>query len=160
MIAAWLAFATSLGPVYASGFGPADTVHQAFNRTAKKAGLGSRMLLIGCTNEGATTCRYSVTGDLSAVTTASANAKAAQSVTILFGPKSDALAFLTALGAAMMTWSPEADREERGLALSQLSGAVKNLDIREVILGRMIYRMGVEQNSGAVLLHIKPAANP
>ena len=135
----------------ADGLGRLDRVGEAYNQAARQIGASTRMVLLNCTSEDAAACRYSLTGEMTAVALAARRESPAQMITIIYGPNSEAVEFLTAIGVTMQALSPRSDREERGQALSQLTGAIKAGGIADVVLGDVRYRLGAEKAKGVVL---------
>jgi hypothetical protein len=136
----------------ADGFGRIESVPVAFNGTAKAFNAPMRMVVTSCEPAETKSCTFGLSGEMAAIATLQKGTRNADTVTILYGANSDAQQFLVAIGVAMATWSPAADVEERGLALTTLTNAVKEKATREVTLEGVRYTMTTKTDAGFVFL--------
>ena len=97
-----------------------DALQKAYNKVAKKLGLPSRMTLKKCTNEAGFSCSYGISGNVAAIGEGSSDDHKLAVLTIISASDSEPLNVLVAYGVAMAIFSPDADKTERGEALTQL----------------------------------------
>lgn len=117
-----------------------DGVHQLFNATAKSIDTRIRMVLTECQG---VTCSYTVTGNLAAIANAEEDKpNELESFMLIYGNGSDSTNMILSMGILMITFSPEAEKDERGAALTQLSTGLQNGDKEtSVILGNSSYKL-------------------
>lgn len=118
--------------------GKVDRVHKSFNSAAKKIDTDIRMVLTECQE---ITCSYSLSGDLGAIAYRTQEASdGLKNFVLLYGNGSDATAMILSMGILMIVFSPDAEKDERGTAITRLAGGLTpGSEKASVILGPTKY---------------------
>lgn len=156
LVAAALGWAV---PASADDFGNLRRLDEPYNVTAKRTGFDDlRLTKLNCDEAKPVSCNYAAGENvlISAFSTESADDRARFLMVIMPKDRRAAIDFMSALGVAMMTWSPFTTKEQRGKLLSQIVSGLEKKETSGGTLGGVTYSQKVMPEIGVVVMMTKP----